>query len=93
MIRNLAVNVTTTPVALTIGDVDINDGMTVWIHNHDHGTGHSLYIGDETVSASTGYHLPSTSSVGPIGLAKGEVVYAVSDQAGGVPLRVFATRT
>lgn len=93
MIRNSAFSVATTPVALTIGDSITADGMVLWIHNHDHQNKHEIYLGDANVTASTGFGVGGEETLGPIGLAPGETVYAISEQAGGVPVRVFATRT
>lgn len=80
-----------TPIAL--GDSITADGMNVWLHNHDHQQTHDIYIGDASVSASTGMHIVSSGTIGPVGLAPGEVIYAISSEQNGVPLQVFATRT
>lgn len=93
MIRNSAFSIGTSPVALSIGDSITADGMTLWIHNHDHQNKHEVYLGDVNVTASTGFGVGGEATVGPIGLIPGEVIYAISEQAGGVPIRVFATRT
>ena len=78
---------------LVIGDTVTADGMTLWIHNHDHQASHEIYLGDATVSSSTGFHLDATLTIGPIGLAPGEVIYATSSEQDGVALRILATRT
>lgn len=78
---------------LVIGDTVTADGMVVWVHNHDHQASHEIYLGDATVTASTGFGVDAETNVGPIGLAPGEVLYAISEEPTGVDVRVLATRT
>jgi len=90
-IHHAAITVGTSASPIAIPETDITTGHTVWLHNHDHQNSHEIYVGDASVSASTGFHLRDTQTLGPISLAKGEQLYAISNQAGGVLLHVLAT--
>ena len=88
-VRNYKYTVGTSPVLLGVFDDDVNNGLTLWIHAES--GGHKVYLGDAQVSASVGWDLEKGVAVGPIGLGKGEVLYAISDKAEGVDVRVLAT--
>lgn len=78
---------------IVIGDSITADGMTVWLHNDDGQQSHKIYVGGSGVTINNGVHLFSETTLGPIGLAPGEVLYAISDQVNGADLRVLAVRT
>jgi len=87
-IRNYKYAVGTSPTLLGVFDSDVNNGLTIWLHAE--AGGHNVYIGDAEVSASTGYDLQKGVAVGPLGLGKGEALYAVSNKAEGVDVRILA---
>lgn len=87
-IRSYKYTVSTSPMLMGVFDSDLNNGLTVWLYA-DSG-GHNVWLGDSGVSASTGYTLQKGVAVGPLGIGNGEQIYAVSDQANGVDVRILA---
>ena len=77
---------------IVIGDTDINDGITIWLYGEYHGSNKKIAIGGSDVTLTNGIHIYAAEKFGPIGLGKGETLYAISDEATGLDLRVFATR-
>ena len=87
-IRSYKYTVSTSPMLMGVFDSDLNNGLTVWLYA-DSG-GHNVWLGDSGVSASSGYTLQKGVAVGPLGIGMGEQIYAVSDQANGVDVRILA---
>ena len=79
-----------TPIVM--GDTDINDGITIWLYGEYHGSSNKIAIGGSDVTMTNGVHIYGAEKFGPIGLGKGETLYAISDDATGLDLRVLAVR-
>lgn len=88
-VRTYRYSVGTSATLLGVFDDDVNNGLTLWVHAEE--GGHNVWLGDAQVTASTGYNLDKGVAVGPIGLGKGETLYAISDKAAGVDVRIMAT--
>ena len=92
-VRSQSYTITSASVTpINIGDSDINDGITIWLYGEYHGSSNKVAIGGSDVTMNNGLHIYHGEKFGPIGLGKGETLYAVSDAAGGLDLRVLATR-
>lgn len=94
MIRTYSYTITSaSATALTVADADVNNGRTLWLYAEFHGSSSKIAIGGPDVTIETGLHIYHGEKFGPIGLGKDEVLYAISDDAGGLDLRVLATQT
>lgn len=80
---------TATPIASTDNDTTI--GTTVWVYLEAHGSSNKCAIGGADVTLSNGIHIYGGEKFGPVRLRLGETLYAISDSAGGLDLRVLET--
>jgi len=62
--------------------------MRVELHNHEHSTAHSIYLGDENVTIANGFHMTAESKIELV-LGAGDELFAISDHDGGATLRVL----
>jgi dUTPase len=60
----------------------------VHIHNHEHSQGRNLYIGDETVTVTTGHHVLAETDI-VIYLQPGQYLYGITPDGAGCDVTVL----
>ena len=58
-----------------------NQPQTIWVHNEEHSQSDKVFIGDSTVSTTTGLHIHSDETL-RIDLDPGTELWAISDTVG-----------
>lgn len=89
-VTSQSVSITTTRTALSLDPVeDSTYGCTVWLYSENHGSSNKIAIGGSDVTIANGLHIYGGEKFGPITLGHGETLYAISDSAGGLDLRIL----
>lgn len=84
-----AYTVGTTAVLISSTDNDRTTGPQVWVYLEAHGGSNKLAIGPAGVTVNTGPHIYGGETFGPIRLGSGDELYAISDSATGLDVRVL----
>ena len=63
----------------------------VCIHNHEHSLNKEIFIGNSTVTTSTGIHAVATQT-SMITIGPGDDLWAISDETGTVALHVLVVK-
>lgn len=90
-VKSQALTVTTTRQAITIPVDNKIAGCVLWLYGEYHGSSSKVAIGGDDVTVDNGIHLYAGEKIGPISLQNGETLYAITDDAEGLNLRVMAT--
>lgn len=89
-VKSIQQTITTTRAAISIPLDDRIAGCTIWVYSENHGSSNKIALGGDDVTMANGVHLYGGEKLGPITLQNGETLYAISDAAGGLDLRVMA---
>jgi hypothetical protein len=87
-VESSQVSVGTTRVKIVVPRAS---NQRVIVHDHEHSGNKEVFIGDSTVTTTTGLHIPKTETI-QLDLVAGDDLWAISNTAGGAELHVIVIR-